>query len=236
MLSSTRCMGWLWPTNLHRLSFLQGLAQAQIFLPRAAMLEGLGDQAGQVIGVEGLHDVVVGAVLERLHRGLHGSVAGHDDDDDVRIDLADLAVQLQAVHAGHLDVQQGQVPALARQLQQRLARAVGGVHAVAFFLEPFSQRVPDDVFVVDDQDAGLGIHNVLLATNCRLSIVDCRAAWPDRSRQRRRTGHQGHHAGRPAPEVAAGAIAAKVRDLPLRHCRTPGLLSREGRGARSASP
>ena len=71
------------------------------------------------------------------------------------IDLANLAVQLEAVHAGHLDVHQGQVPALARQLQQRLARAIGGVHTVAFFLEPFSQRVPDDVFVVNNQQAGL---------------------------------------------------------------------------------
>ena len=40
------------------------------------------------------------------------------------------------------------------------------------------------------------------------------AAWPDRSRQPRRTGYQGHHAVRPASEVAAGEIAAKVRDLP----------------------
>ena len=62
------------------------------------------------------------------------------------------------------------------------------------------------------------------------------AAWPYRSRQPRRTGHQGHHAVRAAPEVATGAIAAKVRDLPLRHCRTPGLLNREGRGTRPASP
>ena len=43
------------------------------------------------------------------------------------------------------------------------------------------------------------------------------AAWPYRSRRPRRTGHQGHHAVRAAPQVATGAIAAKVGDLPLRH-------------------
>ncbi len=47
----------------------------------AAVLERLLDQAGQLVGVERLRDVVVGAVLQRLDRVVHGGVGGHHDDD-----------------------------------------------------------------------------------------------------------------------------------------------------------
>ena len=136
------------PHQFDRLNLIQALPQPHILLFDLAVLERLADQTRQIIGVERLGDVVVGPVLQRLDGSLNRSVAGHDDDDNFRIDLANLAVQLETVHAGHLDIQQRQIPALARQLQQRLARAGGRLDHVALFLEPFAQRFADHVLIV----------------------------------------------------------------------------------------
>ena len=44
----------------------------------------------QFFHAEGLGDVVVGAILHRLHGGLHGAVSSHDDDQRLGAVLSDV--------------------------------------------------------------------------------------------------------------------------------------------------
>ena len=61
------------------------------------------------------------------------------------------ALQFDAVGAAHLDVEQREVPLILGHAGERVAGAFGGADFVAFFAEPFSQRIADAEFVVDDQ-------------------------------------------------------------------------------------
>ena len=58
-----------------------------------------------------------------------------------------------AVHAGHLDVEQHEVGRLALGEREALLAGRGADELVAFVLERHPQRVADGRFVVDDQDA-----------------------------------------------------------------------------------
>ena len=60
---------------------------------------------------------------------------------------------LDAVHAGHLDVEQHQVRRLALGQREPLLAGRRAEELVAFVLERHPQRVADRRFVVDDQDA-----------------------------------------------------------------------------------
>ena len=82
------------------------LAQALGFLPRLAMRQGVGDEMRHVVGIERLGDVVVRAVLERGDGRVDRGVAGHDDDQEVGVDLVQAALQLDAVGAAHANVDQ----------------------------------------------------------------------------------------------------------------------------------
>ena len=60
---------------------------------------------------------------------------------------------LEAVHAGHLDVEQHEVGRFALGQRQPFLAGRGADELVAFVLERHPQRVADGRFVVDDQDA-----------------------------------------------------------------------------------
>ena len=103
------------------------------------------------------------------------AVAGDHDDRRGLDEVAQLLQHLEAVHAGHLDVEEDQVGRFA--LDQRDALFAGRrLHDfVAFVLEDHLQRVADRGFVVDDQDAWF--HRISVRTR-----ADARA---DRARGRR---------------------------------------------------
>jgi hypothetical protein len=73
-----------------------------------------------VLAVEGLEDHVVGLHPQGLDREL--GVRGREDDDDVAAQLAQLARELDAVHARHVDVEQGKVHLVAPRVGHRLVR------------------------------------------------------------------------------------------------------------------
>ena len=49
----------------------------------------------ELVGIEGLDDVVIGAALEGLDRRLHGRVGRHDDDGDIGRALREAGLQLE---------------------------------------------------------------------------------------------------------------------------------------------
>ena len=82
-------------------------------------LAGVAHQRAQLVVVEVLGDVVVGAVLHRLHGGLDLVDRRDHDALDEAVVLLDDAQHVEAADAGQADVEQDQVDVLV--LQQRAA-------------------------------------------------------------------------------------------------------------------
>ena len=118
------------------------------------------DAGGQLVRVERLGDVVVGAEVEAL--GLVGGRAlGRQQDDRDRASLAQLAHDLDAVEVGHDDVEQDDVRADLLGLGQRLLAAARGDDAEALLAEGDRDELRDPWFVVGDEDERLGAHGHL---------------------------------------------------------------------------
>ena len=115
------------------------------------------DAGGELVGVERLGDVVVGAEVEAL--GLVGgrALGGQQDHGDGAA-LAELAHDLDAVEVGHHDVEQDDVRPDFLGLPQRLFAAVGGDDAEALFAEGDRDELGDPGFVIGDEDQRLGAH------------------------------------------------------------------------------
>ena len=121
---------------------------------RRAAQDG-ADAGGQLIRVEWLGDVVVGAEVEAL--GLVGRGAlGRQQDDRHRAAFAQLAHDLDAVEVRHHDVEQDDVRPDLLGLLERLLAAVGGDDAEAFFAEGDRDELGDPRLVVRDEDQRLG--------------------------------------------------------------------------------
>jgi hypothetical protein len=69
----------------------------------------------------------------------------------------------EAVHAGHLDVEQHEVWQIAVGDDQPVLPGRGALHLVAFVLENHLQRVADRRLVIDHQDAWFHVGSPMLA-------------------------------------------------------------------------
>src|ERR1700687_1570580 len=85
--------------------FGDGGAQLNVFFFCSAVCEGFLYEVSDLIGIERLAHVVIGAVLQRGDRGFYRGVTCHHDDNQVRIHLVQAALQFDAVGAAHLDVE-----------------------------------------------------------------------------------------------------------------------------------
>jgi hypothetical protein len=98
-------------------------------------------------------DEVERAFLRRLDRGADRAVPGHDDDRQRLVHVPQPLEHLDAVHAGHLDVQQHEVRRFTLGQREPLLTGGGAEELVAFVLERHAERVADGGLVIDDQDA-----------------------------------------------------------------------------------
>ncbi|MNC18219.1 hypothetical protein D3C75_661160 [compost metagenome] len=97
------------------------------------------------------------AVVERIDRGVQVGVAGEQDAQAVRGDLAGLGEKLRAAHLRHALVADDDLHRLALQAFQRAQRVAFGEHVV-LAAELHGQAAQDAFFVVDEEDAGRGVH------------------------------------------------------------------------------
>jgi len=154
------------------------LALAQLALQLAVAVEqglalgGLGDgTADDLDVVERLRQVVVRAGADGGERGLHRRVAGHHDDLDLGPAVLHGVQELEARQLRHLDVEQGDVEVLLRELLGGGDGRVEPDHVVALLAQERLERAQQRRLVVDDEDAGglhfggLG-HVVLLGVRC----------------------------------------------------------------------
>ena len=105
------------------------------------------------------------ALLERLHQeGQRSGVAGlldhlalaerREDQDAAQLLAGDDAGRLEAVHPGHLDVEDRQIGLRAADQLDGLVAATGlADDVVALFLEGLAQVHPDDGLVLGDHDS-----------------------------------------------------------------------------------
>ena len=69
----------------------------------------VGDQFLELRDVERLEQVVVGAQFHRLDGGLGGAVGGHEDDQQLGVDLPNPPERLQPVDAAHAHIHDHQI-------------------------------------------------------------------------------------------------------------------------------
>jgi hypothetical protein len=140
------------------------LAEAGVFVGEVGVFERVLEEEEHAVGVERLLEEVVGAGLGGFDGRLDRAVAGDHDDRGARVELAQAPEGVEAVHPGHLDVEEDEVRAEAVVLRDAFGGARGGADLVAFVLEELAECGADAGFVVDDEDAsgGGGGHGVFL--------------------------------------------------------------------------
>src|SRR6204780_3673146 len=131
----------------------QVAAQRDDGLLIAGVAEGAFDERAQYRRFQRFFDVPVGAGFDGLDDAFIAAAAGDDDDRDTRDFFAELGEQVEAVHAGKLDVGENQVGLVFLKFGEGFFAAA---HAENFPI-PFAQQrlitFASVVFVFDDQDA-----------------------------------------------------------------------------------
>jgi hypothetical protein len=125
--------------------------------PQRALGQGLVDQEQELLDLERLGDVVVGAELDRLDRGLDRAEGG--DHDDVRRvgEGADVADQIEAVEVGHPQVGDHQLDWLGARGLEAGGAAAGGPDPVAGVGQLLGQELAHRVVVLDDEHGRGGV-------------------------------------------------------------------------------
>ncbi len=119
---------------------------------------GPGVPANPVHQPGGLHrlaEVVGGPALQSLLRRFDGREAGEDEHREAGVAGLHLPQGLQAPHALHLQVEQGQMELAAPGRLHPLLAAGGGHDLVAPVPEQVGDRLPDEGLVVHQKDAAL---------------------------------------------------------------------------------
>ena len=131
-------------------------AQFADLAPQARGLERAFDDQDQPIGLERLLDEIIGAELDRGHRGLDVAVAGNHHHRHVGVLLLEDFQQLQAVElrALHPDVEQHQMRPPRGDRGDRLVGIAREPRLVALVLENAGNEFANVVFVIDDQNVG----------------------------------------------------------------------------------
>ena len=113
--------------------------------------ERLGHQQRDLVHVERLVGVMVGAVLHRLDGVVDARIRGQQDDERVRVGLLDLLEDREAVGVRKAEVEQDEVHAFPMTFD-RLPGGLGLEDAVPFLGQPIGERPADQLLVVNDED------------------------------------------------------------------------------------
>ena len=115
----------------------------------------LADHPPQLVQVERLEQVVVGALLHRLDGRVRRLGQGDEDDRDSRIDLADLLVDLQAGLVGQAQVEQNDIGRSGADALDPFGAGAGHLDAVSGSGEGLAHLLGDqDRVIVDEQQVG----------------------------------------------------------------------------------
>ena len=129
------------------------LAQAQVLRRETLLLEPALNDANDLFDLEGLEDVVVRAPLHRVDGGLDRAEPRHDHGERIGGRGPDRVEQLDPAHARHLEVADDEVVVRVVELGEGGRAVLGGPHDVTLHPEEIGQDVPDELLVVDNEDA-----------------------------------------------------------------------------------
>ena len=156
---------------------LELLSEVQVLVAQPLALEPVLDDQVDLVELEGLGDVVVGAELHRLHRRLGGGDGGDDDHGRVGRQVPGGPEHLHAVHLWHAQVGDDGVEGVPPDRLDGGLPAVGGRHVVARSLERDGEELPHALLVVYDQHSR--------CAHGRLMLGDRAPAAPPRWRRAR---------------------------------------------------
>ena len=108
-------------------------------------------QVEQYLRLEGLEQVIGGAIAHRLHRVRHRAMRGDHDEGQVGVPGADIPKQVPAVHAVHLHIADHKIDRDLFQLRQRLDAVAGRARPVAAELDSIAQRFTQCGVILDDE-------------------------------------------------------------------------------------
>src|SRR5207244_851105 len=117
-----------------------------------ALLDGALDGGEEEREVEGLGEVVEGAVAHRLDGALAVAIGGGDDHRHLAMDTgAQLAQEVEAVAVAQPDVEQHAVDGLLREQLARLLEPAGGYRKITELLDGTLEALADAPLVLHDQ-------------------------------------------------------------------------------------
>ena len=139
---------------VHAIAAADLLAQSDDFAAQRTFGKGLIDAEQELVDLEGLGDVIVGAELHRPNGRVDGAEARHDDDERRGDDLANLAQEIETVEIRHFHVRNHKVDATLLHPFDPGATACGGFHEEPFVFEILFHPLAHSRVVVDHQDRG----------------------------------------------------------------------------------
>ena len=139
---------------------LELLAVAAVLDLERAAAQGVADVDDQLVRLEGLEDVAVGAEVDRDLGEAAVVHAGDHDDGGFGVLREHLAREVDSRLAGHVHVGEDERDRPFLQRSPAGGGALGGDAVVALRAEQAGEQGPDLILVVDDQDPVAGGRNV----------------------------------------------------------------------------
>ena len=127
-------------------------AEGGDLVAHVGVLEDPLQRGEQVVHLERLRDVVVGAVLHGLDGAGAAAEGGHHDDFEVGILALQLPEDGEPVLVGQLDVHHHEVGHLLGDGRDALGPGRGVLRLVPGILQQVCQEIPDLGLVIDDED------------------------------------------------------------------------------------
>src|SRR5262249_47760625 len=142
---------------------LEAVPERGHFLGEPPRGEGPLREQERLVEVEGLGEIVVGALLHRLDRRLHRPVGGHDHHLGIGTLRADLGEEGEAVEPRHADIEKDQIERLGFGLAESRRAVLHRGDLIAGAAEALLKDPAEAVFVVGDEDASIrhGGHSTL---------------------------------------------------------------------------
>src|SRR5579863_400781 len=135
--------------TLPRLKFL---AQHPVLSLEFEMVGNALQQDSEFVGAEWLGDVLVSAVLHRLHCRLHRAVAGDDDHERFRVLGLDPAQSFEAARARQAKIKEDGVDIVSLQQTVGVFRRVRDMSSETKGQRDFATGIPNRALVVDDEE------------------------------------------------------------------------------------
>ncbi len=135
-------------------------AQVGVLGPQPPLLERRAEHVQQRVELERLGDEVGGALLDRVHRVLHGAEAGDHDRDDVRVALERRVQDVTPIDAREPQIGEQDVEGECRQPFERLLATVCLLDQEPMIGEPLGDRLAERRLVVYDQQMFRGVSHL----------------------------------------------------------------------------